>query len=47
MNNTREKLIDLMTAFYGVDPMYYGVEAHHLACNAVCCILNCSSTYHK
>ena len=31
MPNTREKLIDLMTAFYGVDPMYYGVEAHHLA----------------
>ena len=27
----REKLIELMTAFYGVDPMYYGVEAQHLA----------------
>jgi hypothetical protein len=31
MHNTREKLIELMAAFYGVDPMYYGVEAHHLA----------------
>ena len=27
----REKLIDLMTAFYGVDPGYYGVEAYPLA----------------
>ena len=31
MPNTREKLIDLMTAFYGVDPGYYGVEAYPLA----------------
>lgn len=31
MANTREKLIDLMTAFYGVDPGYYGVEAYPLA----------------
>ena len=27
----REKLIELMTEFYGADPMYYGVEAHSLA----------------
>lgn len=27
----REKLIELMTEFYGVDPMYYGVEAQPLA----------------
>ena len=27
----KEKLIDLMTAFYGVDPGYYGVDAYSLA----------------
>lgn len=31
MSTTREKLIDLLTEFYGVDPMYYGVDAHSLA----------------
>lgn len=30
MDNTREKLIDLITGFYGVDPMYYGVETQPL-----------------
>ena len=27
----REKLIDLLTAYFGVDPAYYGIEAAHLA----------------
>ena len=27
----REKLIELMTAYFGVDPAYYGIEAAHLA----------------
>lgn len=27
----RERLIDILTSFYGVDPMYYGVEAEQLA----------------
>ena len=27
----REKLIDILTSFYGVDPMYFGVEAQQLA----------------
>ena len=35
----REKLIDLITGFYGVDPMYYGVETQplvdHLIANGV------------
>ena len=39
MDNTREKLIDLITGFYGVDPMYYGVETQplvdHLIANGV------------
>ena len=39
MDNTREKLIELITEFYGVDPMYYGVEtqplADHLIANGV------------
>lgn len=31
MANTREKLIELLTAYFGVDPAYYGIEAAHLA----------------
>ena len=27
----REKLIELLTEYYGVDPAYYGIEAQHLA----------------
>jgi hypothetical protein len=27
----REKLIELLTEYYGVDPAYYGIEARHLA----------------
>ena len=27
----REKLIEILTSFYGVDPMYFGVEAQALA----------------
>ena len=27
----REKLIDILTSFYGVDPIYFGVEAQQLA----------------
>ena len=29
--NDREKLVELLTEFYGVDPMYYGVDANALA----------------
>ena len=29
MPNTREKLIELVTAYFGVDPSYYGIEAQH------------------
>ena len=39
MSDTREKLIELITGFYGVDPMYYGVETQplvdHLIANSV------------
>lgn len=31
MDNTREKLIELLTEYFGVDPAYYGIEAQHLA----------------
>lgn len=27
----REKLIELLTEYFGVDPAYYGIEAQHLA----------------
>jgi hypothetical protein len=27
----REKLIELLTEYFGVDPAYYGIEARHLA----------------
>ena len=27
----REKLVELLTAYFGVDPAYYGIEAAHLA----------------
>lgn len=37
----RDRLIELMHEFYGVDPMYYGVEANaladHLIANGVIC----------
>ena len=29
--NDREKLVELLTEFYGCDPMYYGVDANALA----------------
>ena len=29
--DVREKLVDLLAEFYGVDPMYHGVEANALA----------------
>jgi hypothetical protein len=29
--NVREKLVELLTEFYGVDPMYHGVDANALA----------------
>ena len=31
MQTDREKLIELLTAYYGVDPAYYGVDSEHLA----------------
>ena len=37
--DTREKLVELLTEFYGVDPMYYDVDAlaiaDHLIANGV------------
>ena len=27
----REKLVELLTKYFGVDPAYYGIEAAHLA----------------
>ena len=37
--NAREKLVELLTEFYGSDPMYYGVDvlamAQHLIANGV------------
>ena len=37
--NAREKLVELLTEFYGSDPMYYGVDAlaiaQHLIDNGV------------
>ena len=29
--DVREKLVELLAEFYGVDPAYYGIEAEHLA----------------
>lgn len=29
--DVREKLVELLTEFYGVDPMYYGVDVNALA----------------
>ena len=29
--DVREKLVELLTEFYGCDPMYYGVDANALA----------------
>ena len=29
--DVREKLVDLLTEFYGCDPMYYGVDALAIA----------------
>ena len=37
--DVREKLVNIFTSFYGVDPMYYGVEVQplvdHLIANGV------------
>ena len=37
--NVREKLVELLTEFYGCDPMYYDVDvlamAQHLIANGV------------
>ena len=39
MMNVREKLVELLTGFYGCDPMYYDVDvlaiADHLVANGV------------
>ena len=39
MMNVREKLVELLTEFYGCDPMYYNVDAlaiaQHLIANGV------------
>ena len=41
----REKLVDLLTEFYGSDPMYYGVDAlaiaEHLIGNDVTPVVRC------
>ena len=43
--NAREKLVELLTEFYGSDPMYYGVDAlaiaEHLIGNGVTPVVRC------
>ena len=43
--NVREKLVELLTEFYGSDPMYYGVDAsaiaQHLIDNGVTAVVRC------
>ena len=43
--NAREKLVELLTEFYGSDPMYYGVDAlaiaEHLIGNDVKPVVRC------
>ena len=43
--DVREKLIELLTEFYGSDPMYYGVDAsaiaQHLIDNGVTPVVRC------
>ena len=42
--DVREKLVELMTEFYGCDPMYYGVDAlaiaQHLTANGVASVMH-------
>ena len=46
----REKLIEILTSFYGVDPMYFGVEAQaladHLIANGVEIPVRCKDCKH-
>lgn len=35
MFDMKEKLIEILTAYFGVDPAYYGIEARHLADNLI------------
>ena len=43
--NVRKKLVELLTEFYGSDPMYYGVDAsaiaQHLIDNGVTAVVRC------
>ena len=43
--DVREKLVELLTEFYGSDPMYYGVDAlaiaQHLIDNGVTAVVRC------
>ena len=43
--NVKEKLLDLLSSFYGCDPMYYGVDAlaiaQHLIANGVMPVVRC------
>ena len=43
--DVREKLVEMLTEFYGSDPMYYGVDAsaiaQHLIDNGVTAVVRC------
>ena len=49
--NAREKLVELLTEFYGSDPMYYGVDAsaiaQHLIDNGVKPVVRCKDCIHS
>ena len=49
--NAREKLVELLTEFYGSDPMYYGVDAlaiaEHLIGNDVKPVVRCKDCIHS
>ena len=47
----REKLVELLSRFYGCDPMYYGVDAlaiaQHLIDNGVTAVVRCKDCIHS
>ena len=48
--NAREKLVELLTDFYGCDPAYYDVDARaiaqHLVGNGVTAVVRCKDCKH-
>ena len=48
--DVREKLAELLTEFYGSDPMYYDVDAlalaQHLIANGVTAVVRCKGCKH-